>query len=132
MKVFLTAVALFLVASTALAGTYYHITLSSPSAKANTRAVARVSIRPSSGFKISTDSVVKLSVIAPEGVTLEKAKQKSSDATRFDATALEFDVAYTATTTGKKSFVGEVRFAVSNELETKPVVENISFVAEIK
>ena len=131
----LVSVAALLIAATAgtaLAAAGYDLTVNKPSAKANERAVAKISISPKGSFHVNTEYPVKLTLTAPDGVTLEKTKQTKDDATRFEKTELDFDVAFTASTSGTKTFNGQLKFAVCTDTECKPTVESVSFDVDVK
>src|SRR5579883_632102 len=98
----------------------YSVSTSAPGAKANAHAAATVSVRPAGAFHVNTEYPVSLSITAPDGVTLDKAKQNKDDAKRFDKDGVDFSVGYTAAAPGKKSFTGTVRFAVCTDTTCNP------------
>jgi hypothetical protein len=116
----------------AVAGDQYDVKVTSPSAKVGERAVAKVSVSPKGPFHVNLEYPVKLSIVAPDGVTVEKAKQNKDDAKRFDKERLDFEVAFTSGASGKKSFTGEVRFAVCTDTDCKPSSEKVNFDVDVK
>lgn len=117
---------------TAFADGKYNLSVNAPkSAKASTRTTATVKVEPAGGYKMNLDYPTKLSVTAPEGVKLEKAKLTKADG-RVDTKSVEFDVAFTAETKGKKAFTGELKFAVCTENDCIPQVQAVSFEVEVQ
>lgn len=125
-------VALAAAALPALGSDQYNLSVKSPSAKVNERAVVKISIAPNGGFHVNTEYPAKVTVTPPNGVKLEKATQTSKDATRFEKAGLDFEVAFVAGGTGKKSFTGELKFAVCTDTECKPSTEKIAFDVDVK
>jgi hypothetical protein len=136
MKKLVSVVALLLAATatlgTAVAGDQYDLKISPPSATAGARAVVTISIQPKGAFHVNTEYPVKLKMTAPDGVTLEKAVQTKDDAKRFEKAELDFEVAFTAGGSGKKSFTGELKFAVCTDTECKPTSEKVAFDVDVK
>jgi hypothetical protein len=135
MKKLLSAAAVLLATvavGSAVAGDQYDVTVSRPSAKAKERAVAKVSVSPKGPFHVNLEYPVKLSIVAPDGVKVEKEKQNKDDAKRFDKERLDFEVAFVSDVPGKKSFSGVVRFAVCTDTDCKPTSENVSFDVDVK
>lgn len=117
---------------TAFADGKFNLSVNAPkSAKASTRTTATVKVTPSSGYKMNLEYPTKLSVTAPDGVTLEKAKLTKADG-RIDTKAVEFDVAFTSESRGKKSFTGELKFAVCTENDCVPQSTPIAFEVEVQ
>jgi hypothetical protein len=134
MKRTLTIAALLFasLAGTALAADNYDLSINKPAAKAKSRAVARISVRPKGAFHVNTEYPAKLTVAAPAGVSLEKEKQTGKEAAKLAKDALEFEVAFTADAAGTKSFTGELKFAVCTDTECKPTTEKVSFEVDVK
>ena len=135
MKKTLSIAALFLVAMTgnALADADHSTAIKAPSAKVGARAVATISVQPKGPYHINKEFPAKLTIDAPEGVKLEKAKQMAKDAVKFEDTAAEFQVAFTPESAGKKLFTGELKFAVCESASTCiPKTEKISFTVDVK
>lgn len=136
MKKILSLAALLLAATTgtALADSDYALTISAPSAKTGSKAVAKVKIQPKGKYHINLDFPTKLTMKAPSGVTLEKTKLTKQDAAKFEETTAEFEVAFTAPdSAGKKSFEGELVFAVcEGDKACIPKHSPIEFTVEVK
>ena len=116
----------------AVAADQYDVTVKSAAAKAKTRATATVSVSPKGPFHVNLEYPVKLTITAPDGVTLEKQKQTKDDAKRFVKEGLDFEVGFVADGTGKKSFSGELKFAVCTDTDCKPSTEKVSFDVDVK
>jgi hypothetical protein len=135
MKKTLSIAALFLVATTgtALADSDYALTISAPSAKMSAKAVAKIKIQPKGKYHINQDFPTKLTIDASSGVKLEKTKLTSKDAVKFEESAAEFEIAFTPASAGKKSFNGELKFAVcEGEQSCVPKSTPISFTVDVK
>jgi hypothetical protein len=134
MKKLVSAAALLLAATAipASAGDQYDVKIASPSAKAGERAVVKVSVAPKGGFHVNTEYPVKLTIAPPDGVKLDKDKQTKDDAKRFEKAGLDFEVGFVAGGSGKKSFTGELKFAVCTDTECKPTTEKVSFDVDVK
>ena len=130
MKKLLSVPAMVLALSAALgaavAGDQYDLSVTAPAAKVNERAVAKVSLAPKGAYHVNTEYPVKLKMTAPDGVTLDKDTLKGPDAKRFEKAGLDFEVAFTAAASGKKSFAGELKFAVCTDTDCKPVTEKVA------
>lgn len=134
MKKTLSIAALFLVAMTgnALANAYQSTAIKVPSAKVGARAVATISVQPKGPYHINLEFPAKLTIDAPGGVTLEKAKQTARDAVKFEKSGAEFQVAFMPQSAGKKLLTGELKFAACDETTCVPQVEKISFTVDVK
>ncbi len=119
-------------AGSAFAASNYTLSVNAPPAKASTRGVAKIKVQPAGGFHMNVSYPTKVTLTAPEGVTLEKTKQTAKDAVKFDETTAEFDVGFTAAAKGKKTFTGELKFAVCTETTCDPRVEKLSFDVDVK
>lgn len=131
----LSIAAMFLVAMSghAFADADYSTAVKAPAAKAGAKAVATITLQPKGRYRINNQFPTKLTIEAPTGVKLDKAKQTSADAVKFGETAAEFQVAFTPQSSGKKDFTGELRFAVcEGENACVPKTEKISFTVDVK
>lgn len=133
-KLFSAAVLLAstLALGSAVAGDQYDVNVKSPSAKANERAVVKLSIAPKGAFHMNLEYPTKLTIVAPDGVKIEKEKQTKDDAKRFEKGGADFEVAFVAAGAGKKSFTGEIRFAVCTDTDCKPTSEKVAFDVDVK
>ena len=136
MKKLLSAAALLFAATvtlgSAVAGDQYDVTVKSPSCKTNERAVARISVAPKGAFHVNLEYPIKLTITPPDGVKLDKEKQTKDDAKRFEKAGLDFEVGFVADGKGKKSFNGEIRFAVCTDTDCKPTTEKVAFDVDVK
>lgn len=122
----------FTVAATALAAETFDWSVERSAAKPKERAVAKVLVRPKAGYHVNLDYPAKLTLTAPDGVTLEKTVHAAKDAPRFDKDGLDFEVGFVADTTGTKSFVGTLSLAMCTETSCKPAKEAVSFDVDVK
>jgi hypothetical protein len=136
MKKTLTIAALFLTAvtGTAFAADNYALSINAPSAKASAKSTATIKIEPKGGYKMNLDYPTKLTLTAPDGVKIEKTKltKADTDEVKVDKSAAAFEVKFTAESKGKKSFTGEVKFAVCTENDCQNKVEKVAFDVEVK
>ena len=132
MQKLVLALALTASAGLAHADEPYKITVDAPSVKKAQRGVVKIVVKPGAGFHVNKEYPAGLKVKAPDGVKLEKDALKSTDAAALSEQALEFDVAYTSTDAGKKSFTGDLKFAVCSASSCDPKRESISFTVEVK
>jgi hypothetical protein len=118
---------------TALADADYALTINAPSAKASAKGVAKIKVQPKGKYHINQDFPTKLIMAAPSGVRLEKTTLTAKDAVKFEDDKAEFDVEFTSDSAGKKSFNGELRFAVcEGENACVPKSTPISFTVDVK
>jgi hypothetical protein len=112
--------------------TSYTLKVEAPLAKKGQKSVAHIQITPGSGFHMNKEFPTSLSLNAPEGVTLDKQKLSSKDASRWEAEGGAFDVAYTALQPGKKLVTGEIKFAVCSATSCDPKKSQVSFEINVK
>jgi hypothetical protein len=117
---------------TAVAGSHYKLSVSAPSAKVSAKSSAKITVVPTDGFKMNLEYPTKVTLNAPAGVSLEKAKLTAKDAVQLDKSAAVFDVAFTASEPGKKTITGEMKFAVCTENSCDPQTQAISFDVDVK
>ena len=102
-------------------------------AKAGAEATAKVTVTPASGFHVNTEFPIKLTLEAPEGVTLAKTEFKAggSDKGKGDADVLEeqqllIGVKLTAAKSGNYTINGTFKFAVCDKDSCRPKKESIA------
>jgi hypothetical protein len=124
---------------TAMAGTAmahdedFTLSIKAPAAKVKEKGVAKIKVEPKGKIHMNLEYPTKLTIVAPGGVTVEKASQTTKDAVKFDQSTAEFDVAFKADSAGKKAFTGELKFAVCEEQTScHPHTEKIAFNVEVK
>ena len=91
--------------------------------------VAKVHITPGAGFHMNKEFPASLSVTPPAGVTVAQAKVKP---TKVEESELDFEVAYTPTQAGKKTFTGEIKFAVCSASSCDPKKQSLNFTVDVK
>ncbi len=101
-------------------------------AKAGAQGVVKVKVLPKDPWHMNLDYPTKLTVEAPGGVELAKAEQKKGDATALTDASCEFDVAFTASEAGDKSFSGKFKFAICQDEACSPIQEDIQFQVAVK
>jgi hypothetical protein len=116
----------------ALADSSFAVKVSAPPATHQQRAVAKIHIAPGAGFHVNKDYPTVVSVVAPTGVTVEKARQTAKDALRMEEAGADFEVAFTPAEPGKKLFTGELKFAVCSANSCDPKKERLAFTVEVK
>jgi hypothetical protein len=132
-KALASIVAVLALTSTALAGSNYRLDLKAPSsAKKGEKATAKLHMEGTGEFHVNTEYPAKLTMDAPSGVTLDKAKQTGRDAVKFEKSGADFAIAFTSSDTGKKSFKGEFKFAVCTDNNCSPTSEKIAFDVDVQ
>lgn len=102
-------------------------------AKKGQKSVAKVKITPGAGYHMNKEYPTSLVLsTVPAGVTVDKMKQTMKDAAKWEETGGEFDIAYTAAETGKKTVSGEIKFAVCSANTCDPKKSSISFDIDVK
>jgi hypothetical protein len=131
-RLWLVGLAITLCAGRARADESYAVKIDAPPAKRAQRSVAKIHIAPGAGFHVNKDfpTSVTLSDV-PAGVAVDKPKQTARDAIRLEDAGAEFDVAFTASAAGKKTFAGELKFAVCSASSCNPKREKISFTVDV-
>jgi len=109
----------------------FTVKVDAPAAKKAAPGKVHVHITPGSGFHMNKDYPTSVTVVAPAGVTVEKGKLTGADIKLVEAGA-DFDVGFVAADVGKKSFEGELKFAVCSATSCDPKKEKLTFVVEVK
>lgn len=122
----------FAVVGSVYAESNHRVSASAVTTKVSESATASVRVEPQNGYKINEEFPAKLTLTAPQGVTLEKVKLTKGDAAQLDKSALVFNVKLTATEAGKKTVTGELRFAVCKETECVPTTQAVSIQVDAK
>jgi len=91
-----------------------------------------VSVTPKPGWKLNEDFPTKLTVTAPSGVTVDKAKQRKGDAKHFSKKKGEFDVTFTSASAGDKKFDATFKFAVCTESSCDPKKVALKWVVSVE
>jgi len=132
-KALVSIVAALAFSSTAFAGGNYKVEAKTPTdAKKGTASVVRIHIEGTNGFSLNTEYPMKLDIVAPAGVKVDKTTLTRVDAAKFTATGGDFDIKFTSSDAGKKAFTGEIKFAVYKDKDMAPVAEKLSFSFDVK
>jgi hypothetical protein len=115
----------------ALADPLFAVKIEAPPAKKAQKGVAKIHVSPGSGAHLNKEYPTSVTVVAPTGVTVDKTKQTAKDAVKFEEAGAEFDVGFTAADAGKKTFTGELKFAVCTPTSCDPKKEKISFTVDV-
>lgn len=121
------AVATF--AGAAFAAEGYSIAVTSGKGKANEKITSVIKIKSDGKYHINKEFPHKVTLTAPEGVTLESPKVKGSVESE---TALSFAVVTTSAAAGKKDISAEIRFAVCTDTTCEPKTETVKLSVEAK
>jgi len=118
-----------LVGPAAWADTSYQVKVEAPAAQKAKKGVAKIHITPGAGFHVNKEYPSSVKVVAPAGVTVDKDKLGP---TKVEEAAMDFEVPYTPTESGKKTFTGELKFAVCSANSCDPKKEALSFTIDVK
>lgn len=110
----------------------FKLNIETPSANKAERGVAKIRVLPGAGYHMNKEYPTSVSVTPPSNVTVEKQKQTAKDAVRLVDEGLDFDVAFVSTEAGKKTFSGELKFAVCTPKSCDPKKQAIHFTVEVK
>ena len=104
----------------ALAGTKpYILTIDKVTAKAGQAATVHVLFRAGTGWHVNKDFPTELRLKMPDGVVAQKATLTKADAKLTDEEG-RFDVVLTGSQAGRKTVLGELRFAVCTATTCDP------------
>ncbi|MBA3465420.1 MAG: hypothetical protein H0T46_36145 [Deltaproteobacteria bacterium] len=108
-------------------------------AKAGTEATAKITVTPGTGYHVNTEFPTKLTLTAPEGITLAKAEFKGGGASKdkgdidvFEESQLLLGVKYTAAKSGSYTINGTFKFAVCDKDSCRPKKETIAIQVAVK
>jgi hypothetical protein len=128
----LTLPSLALAQAPAQVDTSFTLTVNAPATKKGQKSVAHIQITPGSGFHMNKEFPTSLSLSAPDGVTLDKQKLSSKDASKWEEQGGAFEIIYTAAQPGKKIVTGEIKFAVCSATSCDPKKSKVSFEINVK
>jgi hypothetical protein len=132
-KIVASIVAVLALSSTAFAGGTFKLDVKAPaSAKKGEKTTVPVEIKGTGDYHFNIDYPISIKVTAPAGVKLEKDTLKKEDAKAFKKEGANFELAFTSADAGKKSFTGEVKFAVCTEKDCAPQTQKIAFDVDVK
>jgi hypothetical protein len=115
--------------ASAFADSSFTINVDAPAAQKAHKGVAKIRVVPGAGYHVNRDYPHSVKVVVPAGVTVDKDKLPP---TKVDEAALDFEVAYTANEAGKKTFTGEVKFAVCTANSCDPKKQALNFTVDVK
>ena len=95
-------------------------------------AKVKITIVPKDPWHMNLDFPTSLAVRPPDGVTLAKAEQKKEDVLRLDESGCEYEVGFTPSAAGEKSFTGKLKFAVCQDEACAPVTKDVEFRVAVK
>lgn len=110
----------------------YELSIDTPEAKVGEEGKVTVKVVPKDPWHMNLDFPTSLKVEPPEGVQVAKAEQKKADAVTLDENSAQFDVAFTPTGAGDKTFTGKFKFAVCQDEACSPVTEDVEFKVAVK
>jgi hypothetical protein len=97
------------------------------SAAVGAEAKVHVVLHPTSGYHVNKEFPMVLSVTAPPGVDVPKAKQAGGDAAKLEETEAVFDIPFTPKDAGDKAFAASFRFAVCTATTCDPHNEKLAW-----
>jgi hypothetical protein len=95
------------------------------------KATTSVTIATKNGWHVNGEAPITLSLTAPAGITLPKAKFARADLAASTQESARFDVAFEAAEVGSKVIAAEARFVICQETACKPVKEMLSLNVEV-
>jgi hypothetical protein len=111
----------------------YTVTVDAPSsAPAKAEQTVRVKVAPGDGYKMNEEFPTSLTVTAPDGVSVAKAKQLGADAEKLDANELVFTVKFTPSSTGDKAFAAQLKFAVCTDVTCDPKTKDLAWAVAVQ
>jgi hypothetical protein len=110
----------------------YQLKVEAAPAKKAEKATARIVIVAGPGYHMNKDYPTSLRVEAPAGTTVHTPKLTAKEAVKFEEAGATFEVAYTASEKGPKTFTGEIKFAVCTANTCDPKKEKLTFTVDVK
>ena len=90
-----------------------------------------VTIATKNGWHVNGEAPITLSLTAPTGITLPKAKFARADLAASTLVSARFDVPFEAGEAGAKVITAEARFVICQETACKPVKETLSINVDV-
>src|SRR5258708_2802938 len=107
----------------------FTVKVEAPAGQKAHKGVAKIHVTPGAGFHVNKEYPAQAKVVAPAGVTVDKDKVTPS---KVEEAGLDFEVAYTPADAGKKTFTGELKFAVCSANSCDPKKEALNFTVDVK
>lgn len=101
-------------------------------AKVGAAGVAKVVLKPTSGYKVNKEFPTALAVTPPAGATVAKTRQVPADAAKFAEDEAVFDVSFTCNEAGDKRFEAIFKFAVCTTETCDPKTEKLAWTVPVK
>ena len=92
----------------------------------------KVTILPTEPWHMNLDYPTSLAVNSPSDVKLAKESLSKEDVLRLEDSGLEYEVAFTPSAAGDKTFTGEIKFAVCQDDACAPVTKAVDFKVAVK
>jgi len=105
----------------------YELTVDAAQAKVGEPASVAVRVVPKAPWHMNLDFPTSLKVEAAAGVELAKAQLGKADAAKLDEHGCRFDVGFTASEPGERTFTGKFKFAVCQDEACAPVTRDVEF-----
>ena len=104
----------------------YEITNPQSKVAVGAKSTTSVTIATKNGWHVNAEAPITLSLTAPAGITLPKAKLARADLAASTKESARFDVAFEAAEVGPKVIAAEARFVICQETACKPVKETLT------
>ena len=104
----------------------YEITNPQAKVAVGAKSTTSVTIATKNGWHVNAEAPITLSLTAPSGITLSKAKLARADLAASTKESARFDVAFEAAEVGSKVIAAEARFVICQETACKPVKETLT------
>ena|SRR5882724_4210418 len=109
----------------------YEIKKSDAKVAVGAKGTTSVTIATKNGWHVNAEAPITLSLTAPAGITLPKAKLVRADLAASTKESARFDVAFEAAEAGAKVISAEARFVICQESACKPVKETLALNVEV-
>ncbi len=108
----------------------YAVTQAPTKVAVGAKSTTSVTIDAKNGWHVNGEAPITLSLTAPAGITLPKAKFARADLAQSSLVSARFDVAFEAAEPGAKVIAAEAHFVICQETACKPVKETLSLNVE--
>jgi hypothetical protein len=95
------------------------------------KSTTSVTIATKNGWHVNGEAPITLSLTAPAGITLPKAKLARADLAQSSLESARFDVAFEAAEPGAKVITAEAHFVICQETACKPVKETLALNVDV-
>lgn len=119
-------------AGIATAGWTHKMSAYAPAVKVSTTGVANVTIEAAADFSLDTEQPPRISVIAPEGIVIEKIRRAPTAGIKADGTRTEIEIAFTAAKKGRHALTATADFTVCSARYCEPATETLSFEIDVR